>query len=196
MNLTPAIVFGIAGAILILVAAIGGGFSFGSVSIPTVGVFPRMLSLVMGAALAVFAIGMYENDTATSVPTPTAQDGQLTYAPAPAPAPAPPPAPNVPDPVFAPVIAPAGYVVSVYDDTSTSASVVTQVPGGENVAIICTMQGDSVSSDINGVASSLWDGVTTDGATVGFIPDVYLDTSTDQPTMPNCRSMANGGSRA
>jgi hypothetical protein len=26
--------------------------------------------------------------------------------------------------------------------------------------------------------------------------DVYLDTSTDQPTMPNCRSMVNGGSRA
>jgi hypothetical protein len=51
MNLTLAIILGAAGAVLILVAAIGGGFTISVVSVPRVGVLPRLISFVLGGVL-------------------------------------------------------------------------------------------------------------------------------------------------
>jgi hypothetical protein len=44
------------------------------------------------------------------------------------------------------------------------------------------VQGESVTSPLTGYTSSLWNG-TADG---GFIPDVFVDTGTFQPTAANC----------
>jgi hypothetical protein len=59
--------------------------------------------------------------------------------------------------------------------------VVAQEADGTTIGIICTAQGDVVTNSDNGQSSSLWDG-TKDG----YIPDVYVDTGTNQATMGSC----------
>jgi hypothetical protein len=82
----------------------------------------------------------------------------------------------------------------LFDDVSTSAGIVTDMPAGQVVNVLCTMQGESVTSEINGYTSSLWNGVSIGNtSTVGFVPDVYVDTNTTQPTMPNCKDLLNSG---
>jgi hypothetical protein len=185
MNITLALVLGAAGAILILVAAIGGGFTIAAITMPRVGVFPRMISFVLGGALVVFALAVYDWDTVSASPSidasPTGQQVQV-----------PTPSSPTPDPVTARIVAPDGYTISLFTGVNSSASIVADLPAGQSVTIICTMQGESVSSGINGYTSSLWDGVSVGtGNTVGFVPDVYVGTPTYQPTMPNCQDLWN-----
>jgi hypothetical protein len=195
---TLQIALGIAGVVLILVGAVGGGFVLSSISIPTVGVFPRVVSLVVGSALVLFAVlvdlGHAEADASKPSPSPsTAPVPQGTTAPAPtsersAPSSATPHTDSVP--VTAPIVAGTGYTVNLFADSSLSASVLEQLPDGYLVSIICTTQGDAVTSDLTGVTSSLWNGVSA-GGVLGFVPDVYTGTPTYQPVMPNCNDTGN-----
>jgi hypothetical protein len=189
MNFTLAIVLGISGAIFLLIAAIGGGFTVSVISVPRVGVVPRVLSVIMGGSLLFSALVAYTFDTpGLTTAQPPAQDpgtGPARVEPGPAPA-----QPASSDRIVAPVVAPDGYTIYLFSDVDTNSSVVTDLPDGQQVTILCTMQGESVSSMINGHASSLWDGVSVgSGNTVGFIPDVYVGTPTYQPTMPNCQDV-------
>ncbi len=196
MNLTLAIILGATGAILILVAAIGGGFTISVVSVPAVGVVQRVISFVLGGVLVFFALG-WDALAMTSSPEPASPPQAAPPSaspPAPAPAPTQEPARAEPEytPVSAPIVAPYGSTVYLFDDVSTSAGVVTDMPAGQMVKVHCTMQGESVTSEITGHASSLWNGVSVGNtSTVGFVPDVYVDTNTYQPTMPNCEDMFN-----
>jgi hypothetical protein len=49
--------------VLILFGAVVGGFTVPGISMPPVGVFPRLISFVVGAVLVVFALGVYGWDT-------------------------------------------------------------------------------------------------------------------------------------
>ena len=94
--------------------------------------------------------------------------------------------------VTAPIVAPAGSDINLFSDANLSASIVAQLPAGQNVSVLCTMRGESVTSEINGYSSSLWNGVSVEGSdAVGFVPDVYVDTLTYEPTMPNCHDLWN-----
>jgi hypothetical protein len=202
MNLTLAIILGAAGAVLILVAAIGGGFTISVVSVPRVGVLPRLISFVLGGVLVFFALGWDALAMPSSPESPPPPVAAPSSGPAPTAAPADaqgrPPA-EVPvasdyTPVAAPIVAPYGSTIYLFDDVSTSAGIVTDMPAGQVVNVLCTMQGESVTSEINGYTSSLWNGVSIGNtSTVGFVPDVYVDTNTTQPTMPNCKDLLNSG---
>jgi hypothetical protein len=59
------------------------------------------------------------------------------------------------------------------------AAVVGALLNNTRVQIQCTAQGDTATA--NGHSSSLWD-----FAEGGYVPDVFIDTGTNQATMPNC----------
>ena len=127
------------------------------------GTAARMTRFLLGSLVLVFSFGVLGAGTASADPV-----------------------------VTAPIVAPAGYDIHLFADVDLSSSVVGYLPDGHNVTILCTMQGESVTSEINGYSSSLWNGVSVDGTDmVGFVPDVYVDTRTYQPTMPNCQDIGN-----
>jgi len=71
---------------------------------------------------------------------------------------------------------PQGYgSLYVHTAPSLSASTVAALAGGAAVQIQCTTQGEAVGG------SSLWDWIGT-----GYVPDAYIYTGTNQPTMPSC----------
>jgi hypothetical protein len=72
--------------------------------------------------------------------------------------------------------------VYVYSDPSTASQIVAALVNGEAVFITCTTRGESVPSPSTGGSSDLWN-YTTLG---GFIPDVVVDTGTDEPVKPEC----------
>jgi hypothetical protein len=82
----------------------------------------------------------------------------------------------------------AGHVVTsepqafVYAAPSTFSQVVVALDNGAAVYIVCTTHGETVSSSPTGVSSDLWN-YTTLG---GYIPDVVVDTGSDQPVSPEC----------
>jgi hypothetical protein len=80
------------------------------------------------------------------------------------------------------IYTPVGYnTIYVYSEPSQSSSVVASIADGITIPILCTAQGDVVTNDDTGQSSSLWDSTSE-----GFIPDVFVDTGTDQATMTNC----------
>jgi len=74
---------------------------------------------------------------------------------------------------------PQGYTLYVYSTPSLDATKIAQLADGVTVQIQCTAQGEVVTG--NGQSSSLWDMIG-----VGYVPDVWVYTGTDQPTMPTC----------
>ena len=56
-----------------------------------------------------------------------------------------------------------------------------RLPDGASIGILCTAQGEVATNTDTGQSSSLWDG-TTDG----YVPDVFVDTGTNQATMGSC----------
>ena len=183
------------------------------VSVPKIGNWVRLPCFSVGAVLVVLAIGLgivYDpvpsattasnrtTHTVTMPATPT-QPSQPPTPPATSPSPTPPatspsptPSATSPSPTDTPdnstplatgtIMANQGdNAVYVYQQPSGSSSTVAEVANGATVSLLCTVQGDVVTRSDNGLSSSLWDG-TSDG----YIPDVYVDTGTNQPTMGSC----------
>jgi SH3 domain-containing protein len=75
---------------------------------------------------------------------------------------------------------PEGQVARVFAEPSLSSTVVTTLPKGTKVEVLCTAQGDTVASD-SGAVSSLWDKTQ-----YGYLPDVNVYTGTDQAVAPSC----------
>jgi hypothetical protein len=100
--------------------------------------------------------------------------------------------PNVPEPPATsapstPTTTPSGVVVvpqdkvaNVFAEPSLSSKVLGSLPRGTAVQILCTARGDTVAND-SGAESSLWDKTQ-----FGYLPDVVIDTGTDQPVADNC----------
>jgi hypothetical protein len=82
----------------------------------------------------------------------------------------------------------AGHVVTggpqthAYEAPSTGSEIVATVPDGAAVYIVCTTRGEAVPSPLTGVSSDVWD-YTTLG---GYVPDVVVDTGSDEPVRPEC----------
>ena len=80
------------------------------------------------------------------------------------------------------IVTPQGYsTIYVREQPYTSSSVLAEEYDGASVGIVCTAQGDVMTNPDTGFSSSLWDD-TSDG----YIPDAYVDTGTNQATMPSC----------
>ena len=234
-------ILGFAGAILILAGLLGGGFSFMSSSIPTVGKAIRFPCFLMGGVLITVAVGLAVSQNrypgpdnvsvsrtapssslpnATTVTSASATDAEArpsdrsstvlsastgllatTSIESPATASASPavvsvavsdPAPTTPTSVVEiPVTPGTGIVqgetisVAVYDRPSLFGIVLYFPPNGVVLQILCTTQGDLVTRSDSGISSRLWNFVS-DGSGIAYIPDVYLYTGTDEPTMPDC----------
>lgn len=200
MPTSLAIILGLAGAVLIVIGAIGGGFTISTTSVPTIRMLPRVICFAMGAALLVTSIIVFNKEIESKdekppiaiVPVPPQAAGGVVINMQ-----QPPPMPASDGgsgnsggymSVTAPITAPSGYDVNLYGGLDTSAVIVARLPDNYQVEIICTAEGQSVTRP-DGVTSSLWDGVSVGGGVGGFVPDVYVVTQTSQPTMPNCATI-------
>lgn len=210
MPTSLAIILGLAGAILIVVGAIGGGFTISTASVPSIGKIPRVVSFTVGAGLIATSIFVFNQEvkdkagsensnnnnnnnlaaTPVIVQPPSQNPGEIIInmdqAPPLAEQPTADENPTAAT-IVAPITAPAGYDVNLYWGLDSSASVVATLPDNYQVEIICTAEGQAVTRS-DGVTSSLWDGVSVGNNVGGFVPDVYVVTNTSQPTMPNCAS--------
>lgn len=173
-----ATIIGAVGAVLLLVGLVGGGFEFSGSVMPKVGKFARVLCFTIGGFMVLVSIGLAVGEgwqtPEASADTPPSQEPPASSSPLP-PLPEPPPSVGY-------IMVGSGYTAYVFEMPSLDAGIVTEVSDGSEVHILCTTQGESVTSPVTGYTSSLWN-FTTDG---GFIPDVAVATGTDQPTMPNC----------
>jgi hypothetical protein len=173
---------GIAGVILILVGLVGGGFTISTTAMPKVGNWARVPCFGVGVILVLTAVGLGFNDQSSSQPSnPPQSSGPVaavnTASPSDSPS-----ADNSPEIAAGTIYAPQGYsTIYVYSQPSQTSSVVASVANGTTIGILCTAQGDVVTNGDTGKSSSLWDG-TSDG----YIPDVFVDTGTNQATMTDC----------
>lgn len=177
--MTPFVVaLGVVGVILVLVGLVGGGFKISTTEMPKVGNWVRLPCFGIGVCMVLAAIGLGIRSNSN---TPTVVSTISSTAPAAATSPAAPT--NTGNSIATGIIqVPPGYsTVYVYNQPSSSSSVVAEVANGTTIGILCTSQGDIVTNSETGQSSSLWDG-TSDG----YIPDVYVNTGTNQATMTNC----------
>jgi len=207
---TLSVVIGLAGAILVLVALVGGGFTFSGSVMPTVGRAARIPCFVVGGMLIFVSIGLatYDaglvettnttthTDTAAPKPDPAPPPVESTPPPVestlppvesapptddPAPPTDPTPAPaDDPEPVFMPGTWQVFLPTYVYELPYSSSAVVGAVVAGDIVEIVCTEAGEWVVN-IDGMGSDLWDNVG-----YGYVPDVVMDTGTSQAVAPAC----------
>lgn len=183
------VVLGIVGAILLLVGLVGGDFTISGklmpqVTMPKIGNWVRLPCFSVGTVLVALAIGL---GAVYSPPQPGASTGSLPTPAVSATAVA--ATPSTPSPTDTSneiatgiVMAPQGYnALNVFEQPSLSSSVVAEIADGTTIGILCTAEGDVVTNSDNGQISSLWDSTSE-----GFVPDVYVDTGTTQPTMGSC----------
>ncbi|MEU5261141.1 SH3 domain-containing protein [Amycolatopsis sp. NPDC021455] len=157
---TVAVVLGSTGAVLLLAALIGRGLTIGDIALPAVSMLARIPCFVVGGVLIALSVLL----TVVELAGPPADAG-------------PGPASQPPVPLAAgTVMTPA----DVHLAPSLSSSIVGQLDTGVTVEILCTAQGEIVRTP-DGHTSGLWD---MTGA--GFVPDVVIDTGTDQATTGPC----------
>ncbi|MCO6010081.1 hypothetical protein NE236_34445 [Actinoallomurus purpureus] len=88
---------------------------------------------------------------------------------------------NSPLPAIGAIMVPAGYTAAlVHAGQWLNTPVTARLVRGTRVRIYCTVQGGLVAGP-TGHQSTLWDRI--DG---GYIPDVDVDTGTQQPVRGNC----------
>jgi hypothetical protein len=176
------VALGIAGVILILVGLVGGGFTISTTAMPKVGNWVRVPCFGVGVVLVLAAVGLgFNNQSSPNPPNPPQSSGPAAVLTA-APPTSPSPTDSSQEIATGTIYAPQGYsTIYVYSEPSQSSSVVASVANGATIGILCTAQGDVEVNQDTGQSSSLWDGTSE-----GYIPDVYVDTGTNQATMTNC----------
>ena len=178
------VALGIAGVILILVGLVGGGFTISTTAMPKVGNWVRLPCFGVGVVLVLAAVGLgFNNQNSPNQPNSLQSSDPAVVLTAPAPTPtSPSPTDSSQEIATGTIYAPQGYsTIYVYSEPSQSSSVVASVADGATIGILCTAQGDVETNQDTGQSSSLWDGTSE-----GYIPDVYVDTGTNQATMTNC----------
>jgi hypothetical protein len=195
--MTPLIVvLGIVGAILLLVGLVGGDFTLSGkfmpqVGMPKIGNWVRLPCFSVGAVLVVVAIGLgvaysplqtSTGDGGPSTPPAAAPAAATSPATSPSPSSSPTPTDTSNEIATGTVVAPSGdTTLYVFQQPSLSSQNVAEIAGGTTIGILCTAQGDVITNSDTGESSSLWDRTSE-----GFVPDVYVDTGTNQPTMGSC----------
>jgi hypothetical protein len=180
---TLATILGAVGAVLLLVGLVGGGFTFSGSVMPKVGKVSRVLCFAIGGVLLVTSLGL----VATDVTTDRAAADEPPASPAPSDDGGSPPSPDLgpapsDDPAVGYVYVGVGYTAYVFASPYLDSPLLAELDDGTAVYIVCTAQGDAVTSPLTGYTSSLWN-YTTDG---GFLPDAVVDTGTNQAMMPSC----------
>jgi hypothetical protein len=161
--MTPLIVvLGIVGAILILVGLVGGNFTISGkfmpqVGMPKIGNWVRLPCFSVGAILVVVAVSL-----------------GIAYSPFQA------SADTSNQIATGTVMAPQGALY-VFQQPSLSSPHVAEIANYTTISILCTAEGDVVRNPHTSTSSSLWDSTSE-----GFVPDVYVNTGTNQPTMSSC----------
>jgi hypothetical protein len=191
--MTPfVVVLGIAGTVLILVGLVGGDFTLSGrlmpgVGMPKVGNWVRLPCFGVGALLVVVAIVLgFGNPTTPNQVQPQAAVAATAQATATATSASPSPSDTSNVVATGTIQTPQGYsTISVYDRPSLDSSAVAEAADGTTIDILCTAQGDVVTNQDTGQSSSLWDG-TSDGTSTGFVPDVFVDTGTNQARAESC----------
>ena len=172
---------GIAGVILILVGLVGGGFTISTTAMPKVGNWVRLPCFGVGVVLVVAAVALGFDPNSPNPHNPPPSPSAAPVVPVAASS-GPSPTDNSQEIATGTIYAPPEYsTIYVYSQPSQSSSVVASVANSVTIGILCTAQGDVVTNDDTGQSSSLWDGTSE-----GYIPDVFVDTGTDQATMTNC----------
>jgi hypothetical protein len=171
--MTLAIVLGPVGAVLLLVSLVGGGFSFSGWAMPKIGKIARIPCFAIGAVLVVLSISLAVADSSLNPSEQTASGGDATEA-----MPAPEPLAEPEEVVF---VGEVYTTTDAYAEPYLDADVTYHLYEGDPVDIYCTIQGDAVFNEETGYTSSLWN--NTDA---GYVPDVAVDTGTNQATMPPC----------
>jgi hypothetical protein len=177
--MTLAIVLAPAGAMLLLVALIGGGFTFSGWAMPKIGKIARIPCFVIGGVLVLLAISLAVGESSLNSGQGSGQDATLPM--------------TASEPVLVPVpeseygsesiafVGEAFFSVDAHEAPYLDAAVTSRIYEGDLVAIYCTVQGEAVTDEKTGYTSSLWNGIDS-----GFVPDVAVDTGTDQATMSPC----------
>jgi hypothetical protein len=192
--MTPLIVvLGIVGAILILVGLVGGNFTISGkfmpqVGMPKIGNWVRLPCFSVGAVLVVVAVGLgmvYSPVQASARDGGGSSSQTASAAAADTPSPtssSPPPTDTSNQIATGTVVAPQGdTALYVFEQPSLSSSPVAEIADDTTIGILCTAEGDVVTNPDTRQSSSLWDSTSE-----GFVPDVYVDTGTNQPTMGSC----------
>lgn len=165
---TVAVILGLAGVLLLLAGLIGGGFSFSGSVIPVVSGAARVPCFFIGGLLIAVSIlmavveftGPVESAAPVTEPSPVPVSASASVEPW------------------------VGYVVTpadVHQWPALDSATIGRLEAGTPVEILCTVQGDTVTRTADDVTSSLWDGIRG-----GYVPDVAIDTGTEQPTMGPC----------
>ncbi|GAA1864382.1 hypothetical protein GCM10009772_44880 [Pseudonocardia alni subsp. carboxydivorans] len=174
MTGTLSVVMGGAGVVLLLVGLIGGGFTFSGSVMPTVGRGPRVACFAVGSVLLLLALVLGLADIGSKIPQAEPRSSD----------PGPPPDPSVsaaPAPFVASVLVPAGHGALIYSDPLSTAPTVGQVNSGVSINLFCSVQGEYVVNSQN-VGSTLWYRTET-----GYVPDVNLNTGTNQSVTVACQ---------
>jgi LasA protease len=85
------------------------------------------------------------------------------------------------DEAFPGRVASRGLDVNVFAEPRTDSDIVDSVADGEAVLISCTARGEVVEFPEAGATSDLWDYTGQ-----GYVPDVFIDTGTNEPVRPSC----------
>ena len=184
--MTPfVVVLGIVGALLILAGLVGGDFTLSGsfmprVGMPKIGNWVRLPCFAVGAVLVVAAVVLgFGNSPHSAGPAQPAAPVAVTASASPASSATKDNSSMVATGI---VMTPSGYsTLYVHEQPSLSSAAVAQISEGATIDILCTAQGDVVTNTDTGQSSSLWDGTTN-----GYVPDVFVDTGTDQATMGSC----------
>ncbi|GAA4963415.1 hypothetical protein WHI96_19575 [Pseudonocardia tropica] len=173
MTGTLSVVMGGAGVVLLLVGLIGGGFTFSGSVMPTVGRAPRVACFAVGSVLLLLALFFGLADIGSKIPQAQAQ----TSDPG---SPSDPGVSAAPAPFVASVLVPAGQGALIYSNPLSTAPTVGQANSGVLINLFCSVQGEYVVNSQN-VGSTLWYRTET-----GYIPDVNLNTGTNQSVTAGC----------
>ncbi|MGY1637210.1 hypothetical protein ACI78V_11215 [Geodermatophilus sp. SYSU D00742] len=206
-----AYLFGALGAVLILVAVVGGDFEFLGWRVPRVGRVARGVASLLGglSLLTSLVLFVMEQEAArqhppsarpsspepsptvpttetptTTVPATTAPTLPPTTVPTTTVPPAPAPIQSTPAVQYAVGYVGAGGYTSAYlfREPSTTSTVIGTLPQGTLVYILCTVRGEPVPDTSAAYSSDLWN-YTSHG---GYVADIAVYTGTDDATMPAC----------
>jgi hypothetical protein len=169
-------VLGLGGVLLLLVALVGGGFTFSGSVFPRIGKVARIPCFVVGATLSFTAIALAVNtptasEAAPPVLPPTVAPVQPVVPEPPAPEPPPEP-PEPPEPVL-----PASEIGTLFADFPVrsepylDAEELWWADEDDWFDLTCVVPGEEVFSPGGSFSSDLWHPVGD-----GYVPDAYVDT--------------------
>ncbi|MBO3103500.1 hypothetical protein [Cellulomonas fengjieae] len=159
---TLSFILGSGGVVLLLVALVGGGFTFSGSVFPRIGKVARVPCFVMGSAMLLVAIGLVvavEPLAAASDPEPGPTSG----------------------PSEEELVGVLAFDADVLLEPYVDADWVLSAWEGQSFTLTCVVFGEVVVSPGGGYESDLWHYVEG-----GYVPDAYVLTDVSAQDLPLC----------